>query len=70
MLNTDLGADSCGLHIVENGSIKPEERNYSLMPMLKKDMKYIQTKGLYTQLHYLLLPSLKFCLHLGVDHKK
>ena len=67
-----MGADICGLHIVENGSIKPEERNYfnTLMLLLKKDMKYIQTKGLYTQLHYLLLTSLKFCLHLGVDHKK
>ena len=28
VLNTDLGADSCGLHITERGTIKPEERNY------------------------------------------
>ena len=28
VLNIDLGADSCGLHIAESGSIKPEERNY------------------------------------------
>ena len=26
VLNIDLGADSCGLHIAENGSIKPEKR--------------------------------------------
>ena len=28
VLNIDLGADSCGLHIAESGSIKSEERNY------------------------------------------
>ena len=27
VLNSDVGADICGLHIVENGIIKPEERN-------------------------------------------
>ena len=27
-LNTDLGADSCGFHILENGSIEPEEKDY------------------------------------------
>ena len=26
--NTDLGADSCGVHIVEIGSIEPEEKDY------------------------------------------
>ena len=28
VLNTDLGADSCGVHIVENGSSTPDKRNY------------------------------------------
>ena len=35
VLNIDLGADSCGLHIAESGSIKPEERNYLLMHLRK-----------------------------------
>ena len=27
VLNIDLGADSCGVHILENGSIEPEEKD-------------------------------------------
>ena len=28
---TDLGADSYGVHIVENGSIEPEEKDYNYL---------------------------------------
>ena len=31
VLNTDLGADSCGVHILENGSIEPDEKDYNYL---------------------------------------
>ena len=37
VLNTDLGADSCGVHIVENGSIEPEEKDYIKICMLMEE---------------------------------
>ena len=41
VLNTDLGADSCEVHIVENGTIEPEEKDYI------KWMKIIHTANIH-----------------------
>ena len=58
MLNTDLGADSCGVHIVENGGIEPDEKDY-MSVCLEENMKYIYKHTIHCH-----LPS--FCLHLVI----
>ena len=42
VFNTDLGADSCRVHILENGSIEPEEKDYLHAYGRKYDI-YFQT---------------------------
>ena len=58
VLNTDLSADSCGVHILENGSIEPDEKDYNYLYAYGVKLWIISTNNKQDDhIHYPLTPS-------------